>query len=63
MYLGSIHVVNAQRGLGWAAIEKIGPNNVSCVIWAIGMSFFLFLHILLILAIFFGVFRFYSCYN
>ena len=28
--------------MGWPAMRKTGPNDASCVVWAIGKSFFLF---------------------
>jgi hypothetical protein len=42
VYLGSIHVVNERGGLCWAAIGKTGPNDARRVVWAIGMSFFIY---------------------
>ena len=42
VYLGSICIIKGQEGLGWAAIGKTGPNDASCVVWAIGKSTFYF---------------------
>ena len=39
-YLGSINVLKRRGGLGWPAMQKMDPNNVSCVVWALGLFFF-----------------------
>ena len=61
VYLGSIHAIKEQGGLGKpamrkTAMRKTGPNDASCIVWATGMSFFYFLCVLLIFSV---LFRFY----
>ena len=62
VYLGSICIIKGQEGLGWAAIGKTGPNDASCIVWAIG-KYFLFLRVLFILTISFCLFKSYSRYK
>ena len=35
-FLGSIYILKAHGGFGWATSEETGPNDASHVIWAIG---------------------------
>ena len=36
-------VLKAQGGLDWVAMTKMGPNDMSGVVWALGMFFIFFM--------------------
>ena len=44
-------------------MRKTGPNDASCIVWAKGRCFFHLFRFLLILTIFFSLFRFCSRYK
>jgi hypothetical protein len=42
LFLGSIYVLQARGGFGWAAGTKTGPNDARRVVWTLGIFFFVF---------------------
>ena len=58
LYAGITHVLHVRDALGKAAMMKMGPNDMSWVVWAIGKFFFLFFHDFLLLT---TVCRYYLC--
>ena len=40
-YLGSTNVLQGWGELGWATTTKMGPNDASGVVWALGTCIFL----------------------
>jgi hypothetical protein len=41
--------MKAREGLQWAVTSKTGPNDVSCVVWALGKLYLYFLRVFYIL--------------
>ena len=52
-YLGSIYVLEAHGGFGWATREETGPHDARCVIWAHTYVFFFYISFLFLFFIFF----------
>ena len=46
MLIGFVYDVHERERLGGLGKTKTGPNNVSCVVWALGEFFFLFSFVL-----------------
>ena len=42
MLIGFVNDVHERERLGGLGKTKTGPNDVSCIVWALGLFFFLF---------------------